>query len=424
MNTNVVEVCQIALYLVYGMVFIYGCQVLLNLKHEWYTKLFATAIVILCPILSLVPMFGQYSYYLILVMGLCFGLVCGKGSCSQRLLVPLMLQELLYSFQLFINMIEIYMISHGLLQPEDSFLGVFLLVVIYGGIAYLFKRCRYPISELKEKDCRILFIFGCCYQVLIHIGTLSFTQDTIVITLGAVIQVVMMLSFYFLFLFVFIDMIKRKEAELRFQIMELNERLSKAMELQLKETYEENRTLRHDLKNHMMMLQYYLTHHEWEAAKRYFVKMNDMVCEDDVQLTENKTLNYILNTKRMNIRQKKRKISIKLYDDLMFLDPFDIVAVFGNLLDNALEHSEEQGWIQVWIGRQMDHIVIEIKNSCDSAKVRSDQEKLITSKKEKGHGIGISSVVGCVKRNKGTCHYSYEDNVFVFHIDFPVSSDD
>lgn len=316
------------------------------------------------------------------------------------------------------------MISHGLLQPEDSFLGVFLLVALYGGIAYLFKRCRYPISQLKEKDCRILFILGCCYQVLIHIGTLSFIEDTIVITLDAVIQVVMMLSFYFLFLFVFVDMIKKKEAELRFQIMELNERLSKAMELQLKETYEENRTLRHDLKNHMMMLQHYLTHHEWDAAKRYLEKMNDMVCEDDVQLTQNKALNYILNTKRMKIRQKNRKISIRIYDDLMFLDPFDIVAVFGNLLDNALEHSEEQGWIQVWIGRQMDHIVIEIKNSCDSAKIHSDQDKLITSKKEKGHGIGISSVISCVKRNKGTCHYSYEDNVFVFHIDFPCSCDD
>lgn len=421
MNINAVEVSQIVLYLIYGMVFSYGCHVLLNLKHEWYTKLLASAIVVLCPILSLVPMFGQYSYYLILVMGLCFGLVCGKGSCSQRLLVPLMLQELLYSFQLFINIIEIYMISHGLLQLEDSFLGVFLLVALYGGIAYLFKRCRYPISQLKEKDCRILFILGCCYQVLIHIGTLSFIEDTIVITLDAVIQVVMMLSFYFLFLFVFVDMIKRKEAELRFQIMELNERLSKAMELQLKETYEENRTLRHDLKNHMMMLQHYLTHHEWDAAKRYLEKMNDMVCEDDVQLTQNKALNYILNTKRMKIRQKNRKISIRIYDDLMFLDPFDIVAVFGNLLDNALEHSEEQGWIQVWIGRQKDNIVIEIKNSCDSAKIYSDQDKLITSKKEKGHGIGISSVVGCVKRNKGTCQYSYEDNVFVFHIDFPCS---
>ena len=77
------------------------------------------------------------------------------------------------------------------------------------------------------------------------------------ITYEFFIQELMMLSFYFLFLYFYVSMIKIKKKEFLDQINGLNERLCNMMDKQLKDSYEDNRKIRHDLKNHIVILQQY-----------------------------------------------------------------------------------------------------------------------------------------------------------------------
>ena len=400
MNTQVAIVCQALFYLLEGCTVCYACHVFLHCKKQWAHKIVYVGIVFLYPLTQMIPVVEQYSYDVMLMIGLLFGVLCHTDCLYKRLLIPLIFQEFIYSFHLFSLTVLVYLYQHGVISAQDSALALFLSMMICIITMCLIRKKRQSLPDLNQKEWKVLFLLGCFYQILLLLNTYSLTKHHMEITYEFFIQELMMLSFYFLFLYFYVSMIKIKKKEFLDQINGLNERLCNMMDKQLKDSYEDNRKIRHDLKNHIVILQQYLNHHQIEAAKEYLKKINRMIGEADVIYTENEALNYILNTKIMRMKEEQKKISVKIYDSLNFLDPFDIATIFGNLLDNALENCDTPGWIDLWIGRRMDEVVIEIKNSCSEVPVEASMS---ISKKGEGHGFGISSVIACVNRNKG--HY-------------------
>lgn len=405
---------QYTVYFLFGAILCYGCFTYLHVRDAWYTKLYIMMLVIAYPFLN-ITIQSTHSYFVLLVLGELFGILCCEGHYCQRLFIPLMLQELLYSVYLLYFMMSLNMVTNH--QNADFVFYIFLLISVYIFIFLLLRKYKHSITNLKKGEWKTFFIIALFYQFFINLYGIAFVKNDMQASFSLLILLLMMLSFYMLFLFSFVKIIKEKNIEFENHVQEF----STLLEKQLKDTYEENRKIRHDLKNHLLMIQYYLKEKEYDEALTYLMQIENNIQDDYVVFTQNKTLNYILNIKGSLICSKKIKMKTSIYDDLMFLHPFDITTIFGNLLDNAIAGClyTKESWIYILINKQADHVVIEISNSYDKSTIHENQHIIQSSKEGHHHGIGISSVTRCVTRNSGTYAYHYDDTMFTFNIDFP-----
>ena len=101
---------------------------------------------------------------------------------------------------------------------------------------------------------------------------------------------------------------------------------------------------------------------------------------------------------------------------LKTMNETDLVALLGNLLDNAVEAAELSGEKKVSLESTVrnGYDVIVISNSCDK-KPTDDHGGLITTKKNgKYHGYGIKSIRRTLKKYGGDFDYDYDEVERVF----------
>ena len=86
----------------------------------------------------------------------------------------------------------------------------------------------------------------------------------------------------------------------------------------------------------------------------------------------------------------------------------DIIALLGNLLENALHGCQESGkekpCIEIHIKMQNNRLLIVCNNTC------SDKLKL-SDRLPVGKSIGISSILSVCQKYDGNLDYKIEDNV-------------
>ena len=207
------------------------------------------------------------------------------------------------------------------------------------------------------------------------------------------------------------------ETERRLQTEEFNIKLHKQME----EANEQNRKLRHDLKNHMLMIKNKIDHDPQEANE-YIEQLLGNVNNTTIIDGKNEALIYILNSKNAIMQEKGISAKFILQSDLDIISEYDLTVIFGNLLDNAIEAQEhvEDKRIIVEIREDKDFYYIRIKNHYDPARIIKTNEVFKTSKENKEqHGYGLKNVEECVKRYHGIFKQETDDYYFISMISIP-----
>lgn len=129
-------------------------------------------------------------------------------------------------------------------------------------------------------------------------------------------------------------------------------------------------------------------------------------------------LNTILNEKQKEAARKKVKMEILVEPGftLQSMSQIDVIAVIGNLLDNAIEAASkcQAGFIKVFLFSQNDNhfSVMKIINNHTGGIIQQDGT-LITTKKDKSHhGIGLESVNRTLEKYEGYLQYFFDEKFF------------
>ncbi len=178
------------------------------------------------------------------------------------------------------------------------------------------------------------------------------------------------------------------------------------------------RRLKHDMKNHLMVIGSYLNAENYEEAKAYTSEILDKLNAVHSYIeTGNLLLNHIINEKFEYARQKGILIKAEI-ENLSFekMKSIDFSALLSNMLDNAIESSEKEREIKpeicVSIFKKRGYDVICIKNRI-SQSVLAENPKLQTTKEEEGiHGMGIVQTREIVEKYRGMCDFYEEDGFF------------
>ena len=116
----------------------------------------------------------------------------------------------------------------------------------------------------------------------------------------------------------------------------------KAMEEQYREMLK-SRKIVHDMKNHLLALKKYTQEQDWKGLEEYLNELSRDMLDYNYQIwTGNHMLDMILNQKEKEAEKQKTQmqISTEVFTTLPFSDR-EIISLFGNLLDNALEACEQ-----------------------------------------------------------------------------------
>ena len=111
-----------------------------------------------------------------------------------------------------------------------------------------------------------------------------------------------------------------------------------------------------------------------------------------------------------------------------YLEPIDICAIFGNVIDNAVEASEKitnpaDRFVELKSGRFADQLSVRVLNSCEEKTVHvKDDQTIATTKPDKlRHGIGLSSVRKAVEKYGGSLSFHMlSDHQFLLNIMLPI----
>lgn len=250
------------------------------------------------------------------------------------------------------------------------------------------------------------------------IGT--FTKTSFDNVIGFVFIYELLVTFLIILFFYRIGNQLQREHELELQLRLA--RITKEYEHQIHENTKILKALRHDLKNHFIVLEGYLKKNEVWQAKKYLeqirgkiIKSNNIVDIDNIALSA-------LLTEKSNLCKEK---GISFYtqfvrDARLTISDIDLCTIIGNLMDNAIEAAEKvskgEKSIDIYIKVKEKIVQIVCLNNYQ-VEPKIEKGKLFTIKKEKNnHGIGLKNVEIIVDKYDGFMKYDFEKNKFNIEI--------
>ena len=180
----------------------------------------------------------------------------------------------------------------------------------------------------------------------------------------------------------------------------------------------------HDLKHQINLLK---RGADSEKAGEYLEQMEREIKIYETQnKTGNKVLDTILTSKSMHCQ--RHGIELKFMGEgqlLNFMEDMDISALFGNMLDNAIESvvkikDRQKRLISLHVIQDKQFIRIRTENYCEENVQFQDGIPITTKKDKRFHGYGMKSMKKIVEKYGGSVMAGKANNWFELKILIPM----
>ena len=165
----------------------------------------------------------------------------------------------------------------------------------------------------------------------------------------------------------------------------------------------------HDAKKHLAAIQRLNTDPQ---ISEYISKLSDeLVSYANNCHSGNRTLDIMIS--KYSTECEMRGISFD-YDvkacNLREVEDIDLVAILGNIMDNALTASEKSSAkiLSLDTTWRNSYSVIIVANSCDKEPNSFDRQLITTKENQKLHGYGLKSVAKTLQKYNGDYNWKYE----------------
>lgn len=314
---------------------------------------------------------------------------------------------------------------YQLFQDPFMMLGSIFAVRLVSFILFVILK---QISKYSSKRFTIK-IFGC--YIIVPVATLGILwaipyvrQINQTLTVADVILVlfyILMLIGNIVLFYMFVQYNYMREQEVEKEVTLAKYREKEKIEKQ-------HRVLTHNIRHYLKQIATY-------AAKGEDKEIIKTVGELQIEFLENESkvicANSLLNSilvewqKRATDQGVFAEIFVEAGFHVDFMRGIDIMAMFGNLLDNASEAASKcaGGRVELQLFMQNDGAfsVICIKND-HMGKIKQKNGELISTKKEGGyHGIGLKNTKEIIESYGGYMQNSYSDHIYETTIMIPTS---
>ena len=186
-------------------------------------------------------------------------------------------------------------------------------------------------------------------------------------------------------------------------------------------SYAEIRAMRHDMANHLMVINALIESGRKDAAEEYSSKLNAMIMQTQSGV---KSGNPVTDIVIGEYKDKCDKAGIDFTYDFYYpqkcgIDAFDMSIVLFNALQNACEAAQKtpHGYVKLNAFRKKNTYIIEITNSC-TGRIISEPEKLPATDKgnAQAHGYGLKNIKRIAEKYYGGINIESADDTFKLNI--------
>lgn len=333
--------------------------------------------------------------------------VCGTFSCMKNLAITV---DAIFSPQ------------------NDSF-----LLGVSGGIAYLLLCCLlvillwYPsthatrclLDEFEMPNTWYVFwilpVFFIILNYLIrpqYYSTL-YTNNVMIAYPIAIIALLLLLLFCYLMFYLI-----AKELGKNMRLIQENEflQMQSAQYRILQKNMEETRRARHDLRQHITVIQSCIDRKSWDKLEEYIKDYSKNLPTD---VARNYCKNYAVDALLCYYAEKafnahtEFDISVSMGENTIIPEP-EFCVLLGNLLENALDAcllSDKERFIKVVMEQTGNSMFSMIIDNTSIQEPNWEKGKLLSCKHD-GFGMGTESVRIITQRYHGDVRFEWKDNVF------------
>ena len=180
----------------------------------------------------------------------------------------------------------------------------------------------------------------------------------------------------------------------------------------------EIRSIRHDMRAHMIVLQYYLEEEKYEKASEYLKKMrsHQEICGQEYIDTGNDLVNVIVQDV---VERSESSIEVSchgIFPEMMPIDDYDSCTLFSNMISNACEacaklsvHAAE---VVIEIEQRKQGLLVAVQNPIEWEVDLQILGKSTSKQDKTRHGYGVKNMIEVIKKNHGKIDFYVTDQSF------------
>lgn len=180
----------------------------------------------------------------------------------------------------------------------------------------------------------------------------------------------------------------------------------------------------HDIRHQIAAIRAQATDDAYRAELKKIGKLVDIY--DTAPHSQNAALDVVLAGKMLTCNNMNINITCMADGRRMeFMDDCDIYALFGNILDNAIEAAnqvteQEQRLITLTVENRENFLIVECENYFSGNLVFDDGLPLTTKSDTLNHGFGTRSIRALTEKYDGSVKLSTQDDIFTLSILIPI----
>ena len=181
-------------------------------------------------------------------------------------------------------------------------------------------------------------------------------------------------------------------------------------------------SLRHDMKNHLIVIDGYASQHNDRKIHEYIHNISEDLSLTNTVDSGSHIVSALIAEKEDKAKSQNIRCEINISTPGINIDDFSITTIIGNLFDNAIKAASEceHGWIRFSITQTGSYMNIVIENSYFGNIIENNGE-FTSTKNDKvlPHGIGIKNVRKVVSNLNGQIDFSYASGYFSVKAELP-----
>lgn len=353
--------------------------------------------------------------------------ICYKSSILQSVFNAFILTVLMFTSELcifcilglFFNMdIMAYSTNETVLiiEAASSKLFYFLIAFIISKVSIKEKHISFSFSKSSMlfllPASSVLLLVGIAYTIE------NFQLNDHVYMLFSVATILLIYANVIVF-WVHEHTIKTQYENTELKLQKQKSKLDTEYYLILQNQYENSNILIHDIKRHLMAIKELAADKDVDRINRYIDNLYDNYQIKSIKkYSNNKLINAIINRYVSAFNEKDIDFFCDIRDiDFSFVSDDNITSLFDNLLENALEASQnaEIKNIELTVNRiNLNFISINVWNYCSNIP-KLINGKLVTTKRNSNvHGFGIKSIERIAKQYDGNVNYTFDKEQMKF----------
>ena len=181
-------------------------------------------------------------------------------------------------------------------------------------------------------------------------------------------------------------------------------------------------SLRHDMKNHLIVIDGYASQHNDKKIHEYIHNISEDLSLTNAVDSGSHIVSALIAEKEDKAKSQNIRCEINISTPGINIDDFSITTIIGNLFDNAIKAAAEceHGWIRFSLTQTGSYMNIVIENSY-SGNIIENNGEFTSTKNDKvlPHGIGIKNVRKVVSNLNGHIDFSYASGYFSVKAELP-----